>query len=78
MNAHEDFTDYESVLRYCMDKTMGSYDKAMAYGKLQGFFDGNKLTPIGKKIEFKVSNESAWEVGLACGGEIAVYLEQVN
>ena len=31
-----------------------------------------------KKIEFKVSNESAWEVGLACGGEIAIYLEQVN
>ena len=31
-----------------------------------------------KKIEFKVSDESAWEVGLACGGEIAVYLEQVN
>jgi len=31
-----------------------------------------------KKIEFKVSNESAWEVGLACGGEIAVYLEQVS
>ena len=31
-----------------------------------------------KKIEFKVSNESAWEVGLACGGEISVYLEQVS
>lgn len=31
-----------------------------------------------KKIELKVSNESAWEVGLACGGEISVYLEQVN
>ena len=31
-----------------------------------------------KKIAFKVSNEIAWEVGLACGGEIAVYLEQVN
>ena len=30
-----------------------------------------------KKIEFKVSDESAWEVGLACGGEIAVYLEQI-
>jgi len=30
-----------------------------------------------KKIEFKVSNESAWEVGLACGGEIEVYLEQI-
>jgi xanthine/CO dehydrogenase XdhC/CoxF family maturation factor len=31
-----------------------------------------------KKIEFKVSNESAWEVGLACGGEIAVYLEKIT
>ena len=31
-----------------------------------------------KKIEFKVSNESALEVGLACGGEIAIYLEQIN
>ena len=31
-----------------------------------------------KKIEFKVSNESAWEIGLACGGEIAIYLEQIN
>ena len=31
-----------------------------------------------KKLEFKVSNESAWEIGLSCGGEIAVYLEQFN
>lgn len=30
-----------------------------------------------KKIEFKVSNESAWEVGLACGGEITVFLEKI-
>ena len=29
-----------------------------------------------KKIEFKVSDKSAWEVGLACGGEIAIFLEQ--
>ena len=50
MNAHEDFSDYESVLRYCMDKTMGSHDEAIGYGRLQGFFDGNKLTPIGKRI----------------------------
>ena len=40
-----------------------------------GLIKDNKLC---KKIEFKVSNESAWEVGLACGGEIAVYLEQIN
>jgi xanthine/CO dehydrogenase XdhC/CoxF family maturation factor len=31
-----------------------------------------------KKLEFKVSNESAWDVGLACGGEIAVYLEKIT
>ena len=31
-----------------------------------------------KKIEFKVSNENAWEVGLACGGEISIFLEQIN
>ncbi len=36
---------------------------------------GNKLF---KKIELKVSNENAWEVGLACGGEIIIYLEQIN
>ena len=31
-----------------------------------------------KKIEFKVSNENAWEVGLACGGELSVFLEKIN
>jgi len=36
-----------------------------------------KKTKNFKKIEFKVSNESAWVVGLACGGEIAVYLEKI-
>ena len=30
-----------------------------------------------KKIEFKVSNENAWEVGLACGGEIYIFLEKI-
>ena len=37
-----------------------------------------KLKKSFKKIEFKVSNQSAWEVGLACGGEIAIFLEQIN
>ena len=31
-----------------------------------------------KKIEFKISNENAWEVGLACGGEIKIYIEQIK
>ena len=31
-----------------------------------------------KKIQYKVSNESAWEAGLACGGEIAIFLEKIH
>ena len=31
-----------------------------------------------KKIDFKVSNESAWNVGLACGGEISIFLEKFS
>ena len=31
-----------------------------------------------KKIYFKVSNENAWDVGLACGGEMTVFIEQIN
>ena len=31
-----------------------------------------------KKINFKVTNENAWDVGLACGGEISIYIEQIN
>ena len=31
-----------------------------------------------KKIKFKVSNENAWEIGLACGGEIVIFLEQIS
>ena len=31
-----------------------------------------------KKIDFKVSNENAWGVGLACGGKMTVFIEQIN
>ena len=31
-----------------------------------------------KKIEFKVSDESAWNMGLACGGELIVFIEKIN
>ena len=31
-----------------------------------------------KKIDFKVSDENAWSLGLACGGEMTVFIEQIN
>ena len=31
-----------------------------------------------KKINFKISDENAWDVGLACGGEMTVFIEQIN
>lgn len=37
-----------------------------------------KENKLFKKINFKITNENAWEVGLACGGEITIYIEQIN
>ncbi len=31
-----------------------------------------------KMLEFGVSDDQAWEVGLACGGKIRVFVEKVN
>jgi xanthine/CO dehydrogenase XdhC/CoxF family maturation factor len=31
-----------------------------------------------KLLEFGVSNEQAWEVGLACGGRVQVYVEALQ
>jgi xanthine/CO dehydrogenase XdhC/CoxF family maturation factor len=31
-----------------------------------------------KLLGFGISNEAAWEVGLACGGKIEVYVEPLN
>lgn len=31
-----------------------------------------------KMLDFGVSNEDAWEVGLACGGKVQVYVERVE
>ena len=31
-----------------------------------------------KTLEFGVSNEAAWEVGLACGGTIRIFVEKLK
>ena len=65
VNQHGDFSG--SVSGGCVESAVVK--------ECLGLIRNNKIC---KKIEFKVSNESAWELGLACGGEIAIFLEQVN
>lgn len=31
-----------------------------------------------RRLEFGVSDEQAWEVGLACGGTVALFVERVD
>ena len=31
-----------------------------------------------KKIYFTVQDENAWSIGLACGGKLIVFIEQIN
>jgi xanthine/CO dehydrogenase XdhC/CoxF family maturation factor len=31
-----------------------------------------------RKLAFGVSNDQAWQVGLACGGQIEIYVERVD
>ncbi len=31
-----------------------------------------------RRLEFGVTNEQAWEVGLACGGKVEVYVERLE
>ncbi len=31
-----------------------------------------------KELNFEISDENAWNVGLSCGGNISVYIETIN
>lgn len=37
-----------------------------------------KSKKLFKRIEFKVSNEKAWDVGLGCGGKISIFIEKLT
>jgi xanthine dehydrogenase accessory factor len=52
-------------------------------GCIESFIIQESLEIIKKNIffkikKFKISDENAWNVGLSCGGEITVYLEQIH
>ena len=51
----------------------GCIESAVVQEALAVIVDGAPRT-----LEFGVSNENAWQVGLACGGTIRVYVERVE
>lgn len=51
----------------------GCIEGAVIEGAQETMRDGNV-----RKLEFGVSDELAWSVGLACGGHVEVFLEPVN
>ncbi len=51
----------------------GCIEGAVVKDALAAIADGRPRT-----LSFGVSNEQAWDVGLACGGKIDVYVERVE
>lgn len=51
----------------------GCVEGAVISGALEVIADGKP-----RMLEFGVSDEQAWEVGLACGGKVQVYVERVG
>ncbi len=51
----------------------GCVEGAVVHESLEVIADGRPRT-----LEFGVTNEMAWEVGLACGGRIRVFVERVE
>jgi LAO/AO transport system kinase len=51
----------------------GCIEGAVIREALQVIDDGSP-----RLLEYGVSNEQAWEVGLACGGRVQVYVERID
>jgi xanthine/CO dehydrogenase XdhC/CoxF family maturation factor len=58
----------------------GCVEGAVIEEALKSIKDGKPRLLDGKPrlLDFGVTNEQAWEVGLACGGKIQVYVERVE
>ena len=59
----------------------GLFVGSVSGGCIEGAVIGEALAAIAdgkpRLLEFGVSDEQAWEVGLACGGRIDVYIERI-
>jgi xanthine/CO dehydrogenase XdhC/CoxF family maturation factor len=51
----------------------GCIEGAVVQEALEAIADGKP-----RLLDFGVSNSQAWEVGLACGGKIQIYLERID
>jgi xanthine dehydrogenase accessory factor len=51
----------------------GCVEAAVADAARKTFADGKPQT-----LEYGITNERAWEVGLACGGKLTIFLERVG
>ena len=60
----------------------GNFLGSVSGGCVEGAVVEEALDVIGsgaaKTLTFGVADETAWRVGLSCGGKIAVYVEPVN
>lgn len=51
----------------------GCIEGAVALEASEAIADGKSRT-----LDFGVTSEQAWEVGLACGGKVQVYVERID
>lgn len=60
----------------------GNFEGSVSGGCVEGAVVFEAVEAIGsgtpKMLEFGVADETAWEVGLSCGGRIRVYVEPVS
>jgi xanthine/CO dehydrogenase XdhC/CoxF family maturation factor len=60
----------------------GNFEGSVSGGCVEGAVVGEALDVIAtgrpRMLEFGVADETAWRVGLSCGGMIRVYVEKVD
>ena len=60
----------------------GNFEGSVSGGCVEGAVIGEAVEAIEtgdpKMLEFGVADETAWRVGLSCGGKIRVYVEKVT
>jgi len=60
----------------------GNFEGSVSGGCVEGAVVGEALDVIAsgqpRMLEFGVADETAWRVGLSCGGRIKVYVERID